>query len=366
MNAATPVPLVDPAVLAKHGLRTPEMMSRRVEELGVQGYLIDDIIPLEGISLLVGDSHLGKSPLLYQAAVCVAAGLPEFVGRAIRPGGPRKVVWIDCENSLAQSLETVQVISKHLGLAASPETLIMLNMNDYEHGGPYGVSPEFQKMLDDIRPDLIVADPFTTVWPAAASNERAHVQGVFSFLRTLKSKYHFALVGVHHIRKEDNRAAPQPSLVATTDLNEWFQKASGSRALFNSADVRIGIDAVSSGHGEAEVVLRGFERGKSEFARFYLRRVYDDGEPVMYAPVSGKELINLEYQRSYDALPFGEFEFKDARAVCNGKKDPAVKWFLNACESVGLVRPVRRGVYEKLRQAPPPPTPVEVPLGIAA
>ena len=81
-------------------LRTPERLAKRIAELGVQEYVIDTLIPAQGIAFVIGDSGLGKSPFLYQAAISVAAGLPDFLGRRIGRSGP--VLMLDCENGQQQ------------------------------------------------------------------------------------------------------------------------------------------------------------------------------------------------------------------------------------------------------------------------
>src|SRR6516165_2798549 len=47
--------------------------------------LIEGLLPARGFCPLIGDSGLGKSPLLMQAAACVATGTP-FLGLPVRQG----------------------------------------------------------------------------------------------------------------------------------------------------------------------------------------------------------------------------------------------------------------------------------------
>ena len=67
------------------GLRTPEGLRIRARELGASEYLVKELLPARSIAFLLGDSGLGKSPLVYQLAICVAAGVP-FLGCATRQG----------------------------------------------------------------------------------------------------------------------------------------------------------------------------------------------------------------------------------------------------------------------------------------
>lgn len=47
-------------------LYTPETLKVRVRELGASDFLIKGILPARSIAMLLGDSGLGKSPLIYQ------------------------------------------------------------------------------------------------------------------------------------------------------------------------------------------------------------------------------------------------------------------------------------------------------------
>src|SRR5262245_58435202 len=83
--------------LHSHHVWTPQQLTLRANELKIADYIVDGLIPQQGISIAVG-SGLGKSPLQYQAGICVAAGEP-FLGRKVQRG---RVLYIDYENGLAQ------------------------------------------------------------------------------------------------------------------------------------------------------------------------------------------------------------------------------------------------------------------------
>jgi hypothetical protein len=58
------------------GLHTAETLRVRAQELGASAYVIKGLLPVRQIAILLGDSGLGKSPLMYQAAICVASICP--------------------------------------------------------------------------------------------------------------------------------------------------------------------------------------------------------------------------------------------------------------------------------------------------
>jgi hypothetical protein len=67
------------------GLHTPETLRVRAQEQGASEYVIKGLLPARSIGILLGDSGLGKSPLMYQAGICVSAGVP-FLGRETKKG----------------------------------------------------------------------------------------------------------------------------------------------------------------------------------------------------------------------------------------------------------------------------------------
>src|SRR5260221_12696979 len=61
--------------------------------------LVESLIPPRTVNLMVGDSGIGKSPLVYQLALAIATGTP-FLGMSTRRAN---VLMIDYENSLANA-----------------------------------------------------------------------------------------------------------------------------------------------------------------------------------------------------------------------------------------------------------------------
>ena len=72
--------------------------------------LIDGLLPARGFNILVGDSGIGKSPLLLQAAACVASGTP-FLGHPVRQG---RVLIVDHENA-GRLISTLEAVSRAIG-----------------------------------------------------------------------------------------------------------------------------------------------------------------------------------------------------------------------------------------------------------
>ena len=62
-------------------------------------FVIDDLIAEGSVNLGLGNSGIGKSPLCYQMALCVASGKP-FLGHPVKQG---RVLYLDYENDTRPS-----------------------------------------------------------------------------------------------------------------------------------------------------------------------------------------------------------------------------------------------------------------------
>jgi len=138
---------------AKWSVHTAETLRVRADQLGASEYVIKQLLPARQIAILLGDSGLGKSPLLYQAALCVAAGVP-FLGFETAQG---RVLLADFENGIADILELIERISRYLKLARPPDDLFLWSLNDCE--SRYGQAGHtLLDMLHDVRPSFAIVD----------------------------------------------------------------------------------------------------------------------------------------------------------------------------------------------------------------
>lgn len=317
-------------------------LKQRCEELGGATYIIEGLIPDRSLTLLVGDSGLGKSALVYQIAVCVAEGIP-FLGKQVKQG---KVLVLDFENGLGQVDEILDSLYKHLGLSEPPKDLILWNINDttskYGQAGHTALD-----MVREIKPDLVTIDSLTGLFPDIEERNPLAIKALQE-LRKLIREGGTSSLSVHHIKKPSDKPEYRPAaLEGCTNLREWFLQARGASALINATDVRLGVDRpnvanvlLDSGSIKEEValVLRGFGRVRGEIPTIYLSRHHDEnGEPLGYGVVSATNLLfNPEQEKALAKLP-QSFRFKDARQAL-GKADQVTTDFLNKCIGLGLIR----------------------------
>lgn len=311
-----PPPLVKPQ---------PPLKSMTYEQLhqlvaNAPGDIVSGLVPEQSVNIWAGDSGIGKSALLIQLGLCVAAGLP-FLGQPVRPG-PNKVLLIDFENSRANLDRSIRTIADFLGLANPPEHFKILSFPD---------ASEVEREILAFRPSLVIIDALRGFDPEAEA-KNSHGGKMLTQLHKLVVKIEAALILLHHLRKE-NPNNPSGSLLSTP-IMEWLQDASGARALVNQTDVRVGLEAHTT--GETEIILKGHSKLVGEFGPFHIGRVHgDEGEPLGYRRLRGFELLTQEYKDAYKKLG-SEFTYTQAQHAL-GKTGRPLKTFLSTCFAAGIM-----------------------------
>jgi hypothetical protein len=328
------------------GAYTHEELKQRCEEIGSTEHLIDGLLPARSLGIIVGDSGLGKSALLYQVGICVAAGIP-FLDRRVKQG---RVLVMDFENGIGQVDEILSAIASHVGINKTPEDLLLWNFNDC----PSNFGQPEHSALDLIRvvkPALAIVDSFTALYPEIEERNSGATTAYKTFREVMRESG-CSILGTHHRRK--------PSDIGSTPLEDanlrsWFHQTRGASALINASDVRLGVDEPSGGtskgpdqtHDEIALVVRGFARVRGEIPAIYITRVRDEnGEPLGYSRASNSRLLFNENQENALARLPERFRFEEAHQTY-GRGPQATTDFLNKCISLGLIRKVQRGRYEK-------------------
>jgi hypothetical protein len=197
-----------------------------------------------------------------------------------------------------------------------------------------------------------IADPLKVFFPNIEKDSKGTIDAYRS-LRDIRSRYHCAITGIHHIRKpvDQNRV-----WLDKHSLGDWFLQARGPRELINGCDVRIGVDRPYGYVGDDQLVIRGFRRVDGEFPMERIARVLDgDGEPQGFRRLSGIDLLDNPDQKSaFRALP-ERFPFKLAKSTY-GREDQATLDFLMKGIGLNILVKPEKGWYEKTKGQEEPGT----------
>src|SRR5262249_38071624 len=219
----------------KWGIYTPDSFRQRAKELGTDWHLIEGLVPQRSLGLVIGDSGLGKSPLLYQIALCVAAGVP-FLGRKVNQG---KVLFLDFENGIGEVSEMIDNQKKYLGLSEDPKDLLLWNFADHpSQWGRSGLTG--LDMIRDVKPALTIIDSLGSYDPEIEEKNANAGKANEQFREVIKATGS-SIFSAHHIRKPSMKFDDTPPSLEDGNLLRWFLQARGARALINGSDVRLGV-----------------------------------------------------------------------------------------------------------------------------
>ncbi|HTQ61142.1 MAG TPA: AAA family ATPase [Candidatus Solibacter sp.] len=329
--------------LRENHLLSPDDVDRECakSEFSSKNGIVAGFIPRRAVTVLIGDSGLGKSPLAYQIGLCVAAGIPLFPGMQTESG---LVVMADFENGLIDSRNIREQMVRFLELPDVPKNFNVWSP-DKENAGRINIKRIIEGAPRKVA--LFIIDSLRSYDPYFEGE-----QGIqkMQHLNDLAYAHGTAITVIHHIRKPD-REHPAPALDSDdTRVMDYLKEAAGNGALITQSHTRIALslpDGRKSHSNDAALIVRWYRKGKGEAGPLYLERVCDvDGEPLGYRPLADVKLLgHAEQAAAFHSLP-EQFGFKEAKEKFGRSDDPTRKW-LQKCISLGLIKQIGRGRYER-------------------
>ena len=269
----------DPTIdlFTKHHLLRPRDVDALCDQRHQPGGLVAGFIGHRSLSVLVGDSGLGKSPLAYQLGICVATGIP-FLGMTTKPG---LVIYADYENGLEESRDLRNNFLQFLGLTNTLDNFVIWIPD-------CGSTFDIEAICQDHKPSLFIIDSLRAHNPQFEHKDNAGKE--MSSLRSIASKSGAAILLVHHVRKPNQEGASNLEDDDTV-LMIWLNQAAGHRSIVNQSDSRIATD-LSRRVPDAAMVIRWHRRIHGEDGPIYIERVLnDEGDPIGYKPLTGPRLL---------------------------------------------------------------------------
>jgi AAA domain len=339
------VETLTPQKLSALRVLSPSAVDRICAEETKTGFLIEDFLPAKSIAIVGGDSGIGKSPLICQLALCLAAGIP-FLGLETHQG---RVLYFDLENSLVDCKAMRDALTGFLGLREAPylDFLLVPEPADFTR---------LNELIEKLRPRLIVIDSLRALAPHATEKNAAAGEWLKE-IRSLVRKYGCAFLIVHHLRKPKLEISAS-DLAEETRAMDWLLEMEGPRAFVNQTDVRI---AVANGDGKLVALKAKWSRRvRGDSPLYLLERVFEEGEPVGYRPLMGRDFLNPEQRKALDKLPNdAEWGFKEARQALGDTSldNPAMpapanrtNEFLQKCRQRQVIEKLGKNRYRKLQK----------------
>lgn len=305
---ALPEPAMDDAPMNPHlkelGIYDAKALKAFGRRLNKQKWLVKNLLLSRSFNVLVGDSGLGKTPLVLQLGLAVAGGSPSWHGYPIPSTGP--VLYLNGEMDADDLTQQVEALSDHLGFPAPPANFLMYHP-DWAGTKQTDLTGDNRLLMDKVHASqarLVIVDPLRVFFPEAELDLKK-----FEELRSWARKTQTCVLLVHHRRKHD-KVNGVYNLAG--DPQGWLQETSGLSHLINLTDTRLGVDRSANG---ADLSLGGFVRGRNVLSPVQLVRECDpDGQPVGYELRQGLRHTLQRAQDLFQGLPV-LFSYKDVHTA---------------------------------------------------
>jgi hypothetical protein len=159
-----------------------------------------DLLPPQGILFVGGEPKVGKSLLVTNLALALAAGV-DHTGFAVPT--PRRVLVCQFELPVSQFVSRLTVMRRVLGAAADQNLLVDIHAAGHLLSAPQGLT-HFLAAARTASADVIILDPLYSAHDQDENDTRAMAALCQSLLR-LRDASRAALIVVHHVRKAIGR-----------------------------------------------------------------------------------------------------------------------------------------------------------------
>lgn len=156
-------------------------------------YLIEELIRQKSINLIYGNGGMGKTYILLDLALCVAAGRPEWMGYKI----PRPVPVLYVNAEMEEQDFSMRVGEVYRGELIPPEANFhFINSAEFIFENPQ-TEIEITKLVQEYRIELLVIDALSDIL-GGRNNGADEVQPFFRFLKRLRKETGVTNLIVHH------------------------------------------------------------------------------------------------------------------------------------------------------------------------
>ena len=247
-------------------------------------WLVDGLVPMNTVTLLGGDGGTGKSLLALQLATAVATDAA-WLGKHTESG---KALFISAEDDKHELHRRMADIARANDIALSDlknlhmrslagEDALLATLGADGRLTASGLYAEVSKMVDEVRPKLIILDTLADLFPGN-ENDRTQARQFIGLMRRLAHVCHSAVVVLAH-----------PSL---SGINSGTG-TSGSTGWNNSVRSRLYLERVHEGGYEANPDARTLSTKKANYGRVggEVHMKWKAGVFVADAPVTGLDRV---------------------------------------------------------------------------
>lgn len=292
------------------------------------------------VAIIAAQYGRGKTPLLAHMALEAACSL------SLTPFGLTTcrlpVVVLDGESSPASYRAMFARLMCAAGVKEWPDALRFWFKLDVVLTPGNPSLETLSKLVGDLQPGLLVLDPLRHF---ARGYDLVKTKDALLFMEMLRSLHAEApglrIVLPHHLTKRDMSGE---HIALADDPWAWLEKVSGSLALLDHADVRLGFEEE---HGK--LVLAGIKRGVGIVGPWHFQLEEDEqGQPCRFRFEDRDHSIRARYAEFLEKLP-DDFTWKAGRLVL-GLADSTMHRFTKAAKSTGMLVQSADGTYHKVKE----------------
>jgi hypothetical protein len=193
-------------------------------------WLVDELLPESGFSLLGAKPKVGKSTLARNLALCVAQGRA-FLGRAIQQG---PVVYLALEEKRSE----VRKHFRDMGATGAEDIYI------YAASAPADGVQQVRAVAERLKPVLVIIDPLFRLTRVKDSNDYAQVTQALEPLLVLARETRAHVLCVHHAGKGNREGGDSilgsTAIFGAVDTAIMMKKLEGYRTIHSAQ--RYGTD----------------------------------------------------------------------------------------------------------------------------
>jgi len=164
------------------------------------GWIEPGLLPSQGILFVGGEPKVGKSLLVANLALALAAGQPRA---GFTVPAPRRVLVCQFELPVPQFVSRLAAMRRAMGAAADHNVLVDTRATGHLLSAPRGLQ-HFLQAARQAAAEVIVLDPLYSTHDQDENDTRAMAALCQSLLR-LREASRAALIVVHHVRKSISR-----------------------------------------------------------------------------------------------------------------------------------------------------------------
>ena len=195
-------------------------------------------------------------------------------------------------------------------------------------------------LVTERRPGLLVLDPLRQFSAGYDLTDTRQAVSFMGTLRQLQRKAHgLRILLSHHLTKRDMK---REHIALADDPWAWLERVSGSLALLDHADVRLGFEEENG-----KVVLAGIKRGVGVVGPWHFEmEENDDGQPCRFRFENREHSIKARYANFLEKLP-ESFTWKAGRLVLD-IAESTMHRFLKDAKAAGMLVQGTDGGYRKV------------------